>query len=172
MLGGPAFLAACGDDEKSSDSGSSGSSSSGLGTLDVQLNWVKNAEYAGTWIADSEGYFTDAGFDKVNFIAGGPGVSQEESVISGKGLIGLTAPDFTASAVLEGADLVILGALFQKNPFCFMSLASNPVSTRPSGKRSVCRDEPADVAGVPERTASTSPMTVCRCVRSSGPRHR
>ena len=127
MLGGPAFLAACGDDEKSSDSGSSGSSSSGLGTLDVQLNWVKNAEYAGTWIADSEGYFTDAGFDKVNFIAGGPGVSQEESVISGKGLIGLTAPDFTASAVLEGADLVILGALFQKNPFCFMSLASNPI---------------------------------------------
>lgn len=127
MLGGPAFLAACGDDEKSSDSGSSGSSSSGLGTLDVQLNWVKNAEYAGTWIADSEGYFTDAGFDKVNFIAGGPGVSQEELVISGKGLIGLTAPDFTASAVLEGADLVILGALFQKNPFCFMSLASNPI---------------------------------------------
>lgn len=128
MLGGPAFLAACGDDEKSTDSGSSsGSSSSGLGTLDVQLNWVKNAEYSGTWIADSEGYFTDAGFEKVNFIAGGPGVSQEESVISGKGLIGLTAPDFTASAVLEGAELVILGALFQKNPFCFMSLASNPV---------------------------------------------
>lgn len=130
LLGGPAFLAACGDDDADTGSGSgSGDSSSGLGTLDVQLNWLKNAEYAGTWIADSEGYYTAAGFEKVNFIAGGPGVSQEESVISGKGLIGLTAPDFTASAVLEGAELVILSALFQKNPFCFMSLAENPIST-------------------------------------------
>jgi len=127
MLGGPAFLAACGDDEASDSGSTSGDSSSGFGTLDVQLNWLKNAEYAGTWIADDSGFFTDAGFEKVNFIAGGPGVSQEESVISGKGLLGLTAPDFTASAVIEGAPLVILGALFQKNPFCFMSLASNPI---------------------------------------------
>ena len=129
MLGGPAFLAACGDDDKDTSSSSSGSSSSKFGTLDVQLNWLKNAEYAGTWIADDSGFFTDAGFDKINFIAGGPGVSQEQSVISGKGLIGLTAPDFTASAVKEGAKLVILSALFQKNPFCFMSLASNPIKT-------------------------------------------
>lgn len=127
MLGGPAFLAACGDDDADTSSSSGSDSSSGLGTLDVQLNWLKNAEYAGTWIADDSGFFTEAGFDSVNFIAGGPGVSQEESVISGKGLIGLTAPDFTASAVLEGAELVILSALFQKNPFCFMSLASNRV---------------------------------------------
>lgn len=131
LLGGPAFLAACGDDGESTSSSetTAAGAAAGLGTLDVQLNWLKNAEYAGSWIADDSGFYKDAGFDSINFIAGGPGVSQEESVISGKGLIGLTAPDFTASAVLEGAELVILSALFQKNPFCFMSLAETPIST-------------------------------------------
>ena len=163
MLGGPALLAACGDDKKSSSS-SSGSSSSGLGTLDVQLNWLKNAEYSGTWIADSEGFYKDAGFDKVNFIAGGPGVSQEQSVISGKGLLGLTAPDFTASAVLEGADLVILGALFQKNPFCFMSLASNPIPDPESlkGKKVGVQDvnQPTWQAFLKANNLNESEMTV------------
>jgi len=127
LLGGPAVLAACGDDEKATTDSSSSGGDKGFGTLELQLNWVKNAEYAGSWIADDRGFYKDAGFDGVNFTAGGPGVQQEASVISGKTLLGLSGPDITGPAILEGAPLICLTALFQKNPFCFMSLASNPV---------------------------------------------
>jgi len=41
----------------------------------------------------------------------------------------LSGPDITGPAILEGAPLIALGALFQKNPFCFMSLAESPIKT-------------------------------------------
>jgi ABC-type nitrate/sulfonate/bicarbonate transport system substrate-binding protein len=119
---GGSLLAACG----SSDSGSSGSDS-GLGTLDYQLSWIKNVEFAGAYIADTNGYYTDAGFSKVNLMAGGPQVAQDAVVQSGKAFIGISSPDITGAAINKGADLIIVGAQYQKNPFCVMSLAETPI---------------------------------------------
>ena len=48
------------------------------------------------------------------------------SSTSGKALLGIGSPDITAPAILKGAPLKIIAVLFQKNPFCVMSLASNP----------------------------------------------
>lgn len=46
--------------------------SEGFGDLSVQFSWVKNAEFAGEYFADSNGYYSEAGFSSVNFIAGQP----------------------------------------------------------------------------------------------------
>ncbi len=127
VLGGPALLAACGDDTKTTTAAGGGGAK--VSPLDYQLSWLKNAEFAGNWIASEKGFYKDAGFDPVNFIAGGPGVQQEQSVVSGKALVGISGPDITGPAILKGAPLIALGALFQKNPFCFMSLASKPIKT-------------------------------------------
>jgi ABC-type nitrate/sulfonate/bicarbonate transport system substrate-binding protein len=62
-------------------------------------------------------------------MAGGPNVSQDAVVASGKALVGISSPDITAAAILKGADLVVLGAQYQKNPFAIMSLASNPINS-------------------------------------------
>ena len=130
-VGGSTLLAACGsdDDDSSSSSGTAGSGGGDFGTLDYQFSWIKNAEFAGQYLADKNGYYTDGGFSSVNFIAGGPNVQQDAVVASGKALLGIGAPDITAPAILEGAPLKIIAVLFQKNPFCVMSLASNPVET-------------------------------------------
>jgi ABC-type nitrate/sulfonate/bicarbonate transport system substrate-binding protein len=122
-----AVLAACGggDDKPAT----SASTSKSFGALSYQLSWVKNVEFAGAYIADTKGYYTAAGFGSVNLMAGGPNVSQDAVVASGKALLGISSPDITAAAVLKGADLVIVGAQYQKNPFCIMSLASAPIST-------------------------------------------
>ena len=122
-----ALLAACGDDATPATSSSGGAKS--FGALNYQLSWVKNVEFAGAYIADTKGYFTAAGFSSVNLMAGGPNVSQDAVVASGKALVGISSPDITAAAILKGADLVILGAQYQKNPFCIMSLAGSPINS-------------------------------------------
>jgi ABC-type nitrate/sulfonate/bicarbonate transport system substrate-binding protein len=131
----PAVLAACGSDSKSSTAGAGTSSTAAgggtpdYGTLDYQLSWIKNSEFAGEYIADSKGYYKAAGFSSVNLMAGGPNVQQDAVVASGKAIICISAPDITASAILQGADNIVIGAQYQKNPFCVMSLASNPIKT-------------------------------------------
>jgi ABC-type nitrate/sulfonate/bicarbonate transport system substrate-binding protein len=121
-------LAACGDDSDSSgssgDSGSedSASADSGLGDLTVQLSWIKNSEFAGEFIADDSGYFSDAGFSKVNLLAGP--VSTEELVATGKADFGLSNAISTGAAIANSDfPLKIVGTTYQKNPFSILSLS-------------------------------------------------
>ncbi|GAB3845144.1 periplasmic binding family protein [Dactylosporangium cerinum] len=100
-----------------------------FGTLNYQLSWIKNVEFAGAYIADTNGYYKEAGFSSVNLMAGGPNVSQDSVVTAGKALVGISSPDITSAAILKGAPLVAIGAQYQKNPFCIMSLASKPINS-------------------------------------------
>ena len=126
----PSVVAACSSSKKktSTTSGASGGKAD-LGTLDFQLSWIKDVEFAGEFIADTKGYFTAAGFSGVNLIAGGAQVQQDAVVNSGKAFVGISSPDITGAAITQGADLVIVGAQYQKNPFCIMSLAKKPIHT-------------------------------------------
>jgi ABC-type nitrate/sulfonate/bicarbonate transport system substrate-binding protein len=127
---GPALLAACSSTTTTtSPGGTTASGAKDLGTLDYQLSWLKNVEFAGQYLADQAGYYKSVGFSGVNLIAGGPNVQQDAVVNAGKALIGISAPDITGAAIKSGASLVAIAALFQKNPFCITSLASNPIKT-------------------------------------------
>jgi ABC-type nitrate/sulfonate/bicarbonate transport system substrate-binding protein len=121
------LLAACGDDKPASTGASGGAKD--FGALNYQLSWIKNVEFAGAYIADTNGYYKAAGFSSVNLMAGGPNVSQDAVVTAGKALVGISSPDITSAAILKGAPLVVIGAQYQKNPFCIMSLASNPITS-------------------------------------------
>jgi ABC-type nitrate/sulfonate/bicarbonate transport system substrate-binding protein len=132
ILGGgalSALLAACG----SSSSGKSGSPTSAgatdFGKLTFQLSWLKNVEFAGEYIADTNGYYKKMGFSSVELLSGGPTVQQDAVVASGKAFVCISAPDITSAAINQGADLVTIGAQYQKNPFAIMSLASKPIDT-------------------------------------------
>jgi ABC-type nitrate/sulfonate/bicarbonate transport system substrate-binding protein len=130
--GGSALLAACGDDDDSGTSSGTTAAPGGtadFGTLEYQLSWIKNVEFAGMYLADTNGYYKAEGFSGVNFTAGGPTVSQDAIVASGKAFIGISAPDIAAAAIIGGASNVCIGAQYQKNPFCVMSLADNPIET-------------------------------------------
>ena len=132
LLGGGAsgLLAACGSSAKKATSSSGGSSSTNFGSAGIQFSWIKNVEFAGSYIADTKGFYKDEGFDKVNLVSGGPNVSTEPVIVSGKSLIGISSsPDFVAAAVANGAPLTVVGCLFQKNPFAVMSLAKSPINT-------------------------------------------
>lgn len=95
--------------------------SSDFGELSVQLSWIKNAEFAGEYFADSNGYYADAGFSSVNLIAGPTATTA--AVLSGDVLVGLSDAVAVTPVILEeGAPLKIIGATYQKNPFTILSL--------------------------------------------------
>ena len=89
----------------------------------------KDVEFAGEYIADTNGYYKQVGFSSVNLLAGGPTVKQDSVVAAGKALVCISSPDITAPAILQGADLITIGAQYQKNPFAIMCLASKPIAT-------------------------------------------
>ena len=108
-------LAACGSGDDAPAEGE------GLGDLTVQLSWIKNAEFAGEFMADSKGYYEDAGFGDVTFNAG-PGAT-ENLVASGEADFGLTNAVTVGQVVAnEDAPIKIVGTTFQKNPFTILSL--------------------------------------------------
>ena len=131
LLGtGVSWLAACGDDSSSSssDTSSSGDGGGDYGKLGIQLSWIKNIEFAGNYVADSEGYYADAGFSSVDLIAG-PG-DAIAPLVSNQVLYSFLGSETTAAAVLnDGAPLKIIGANFQQNPFCVLYLADDPLET-------------------------------------------
>ncbi|MFD1720039.1 ABC transporter substrate-binding protein [Amnibacterium endophyticum] len=135
VLGGGLLLSACSGNSGSSTPGSSAGTSSGaaadFGTIALQLSWIKNIEFAGEYFATENGYYEDAGFSEVTLLAGGSGsTTAEEIIISGKALVGLSAPIGTVPSVLQGAPLKIIGTTYQKNPFCLMSLEEGtPIRT-------------------------------------------
>src|SRR6185312_14922386 len=92
--------------------------------------WIKNIEFGGEYMADSKGYYTQAGFSKVDLVTG-PVDSADALVVAGNVTVGVSAPDATARFITEqGAPLKIIGATFQKNPFCILSIEQGkPIRT-------------------------------------------
>lgn len=122
ILAGGGVLAACGG---AASGGSSASASSSAAAL--QLCYLKNVQFAGSLVADNNGFYKKAGLD-VTITAGGPNLAVEPVVQSGKALLGITHTAQAINAIDGGADLVVIGAGYQKNPFCIVSKADAPIS--------------------------------------------
>jgi ABC-type nitrate/sulfonate/bicarbonate transport system substrate-binding protein len=94
----------------------------------LQMGWIANVENAGEFVAAEKGYYAAEGVD-LDLVPGGPGVSVEPLVVSGKALVGLSQPDNVARAREQGAMLKVVATTFQRNPAAVMSLASDPIPT-------------------------------------------
>jgi len=96
--------------------------------VSLQLSWLHSVQFAGSYIAQERGFWSDAGLD-VSLLSGGPNAPVEPPVISGTALVGISAADYVAAAVEQGAPFKILGVAMQKNPFVIASLPENPVNS-------------------------------------------
>jgi NitT/TauT family transport system substrate-binding protein len=92
----------------------------------LQLSWLHSVQFAGSYIAQDRGWWAEAGLD-VALLPGGPNAPVEPPVVAGTALVGISAADYTAAAVENGAPFRILGVAMQKNPFAIASLPANPV---------------------------------------------
>ena len=124
-LAGASLLAGC------------GSSSSSTGSpVSMQLIYILNSQFAGSIMAEEKGFFRAAGLD-MTLVPGAPNAVPELAVQSGKALVGITHPSKAVNAIANGADLKIIGADYQKNPFCIVSNAQKAIKTPPdlAGKK-------------------------------------
>ncbi|MCZ2805579.1 ABC transporter substrate-binding protein [Modestobacter sp. VKM Ac-2983] len=113
-------LTACGSDDETAAAASGGEGD--LGDLTLQLSWIKNAEFAGEFFADSQGYYQDAGFGSVTM---DPGPGAIETLVATEDAdFGLSNAVSAAQVIAEeDAPLKIVGTKFQKNPFTILSRA-------------------------------------------------
>lgn len=94
----------------------------------LQLSWLHSVQFGGSYIASKKGYWSEQGLT-VSLSQGGPNAPVEPPVVTGQALMGISAADYTAAAVAEGAPFKIIAVAMQKNPFAIASLAANPVNT-------------------------------------------
>lgn len=92
----------------------------------LQLSWLHSVQFAGSYLAQRNGWWRDAGL-QVTLLQGGPNAPVEPPVVAGTALVGISAADYTAAAVAQGARFRIIGVAMQKNPFVIASLPANPV---------------------------------------------
>lgn len=95
--------------------------------VNVQLSWLHSVQFGGSYIAKSKGYWAEEGLD-VALQPGGPNAPVEPPVVSGTAIMGISAADYTAAAVENGAPFKIVAVAMQKNPFVIASLPDNPVN--------------------------------------------
>ncbi|WP_207103147.1 ABC transporter substrate-binding protein [Paracoccus shandongensis] len=94
----------------------------------LQLSWLHSVQFAGSYLALQNGWWRDAGLE-VSLMQGGPNAPVEPPVVAGTALVGISAADYTAAAVAQGAPFRIIGVAMQKNPFVIASLPGNPIAT-------------------------------------------
>lgn len=118
----PEILAACG----SGSTVSTATTAASLTNVNLQLVYLENVQFAGSFFAESKGYYRKQGLN-VTLLPGGPNLAPEPIVVSGGAIVGITHTAEAIQAINNGADLKIIGAGFQKSPTCIASRASAPI---------------------------------------------
>jgi ABC-type nitrate/sulfonate/bicarbonate transport system substrate-binding protein len=148
---GPPLLAACGGDDDDDTDATSGASAAtvpgtatattpaattgasapaALGTVRTAFNWVPDIEWASWYLADANGLFAGRGVT-AEFVHGGPNTPAVAQVLAaGDADIGVASDELQLiQANKEGADFVILGAMYQRSPSGFCWLTTTPIAT-------------------------------------------
>jgi ABC-type nitrate/sulfonate/bicarbonate transport system substrate-binding protein len=127
LAGGAALLGSIGSVAGALSGGAQGAAAAPLSDISFQLGWLTNTEFAGSYLASTNGFYSKAGLSVK--ILPGEGVDVEGIVGAGKALVGDSNADTCSAAVAQGADLKIIGAKYQHNPFCMISSAKTPIKT-------------------------------------------
>lgn len=111
LAAGATLLAGCASSAPADDADS-------LGTVRFQFNWTPDVEWAPWYVAEDAGYFADAGVDVELQHGGTNTASVAQIVAAGQADIGVASSDLELiEANAQGADLVVLGAMYQRSPF-------------------------------------------------------
>lgn len=100
----------------------------------VRLNWVPNAQFAGMYVAKEKGFYTDAGLD-VTLLPYEDGLDQSLELDTGAVHFIIQSATELLTSLGAGSDFVSVGAIYQKSPYAFITLAEKKI------------DSPADFKG-------------------------
>jgi NitT/TauT family transport system substrate-binding protein len=95
----------------------------------VQLLWTHQAEFAGLYAADQNGYYAQEGL-AVTFLQGGATIDNVAAVQEGKAQFGIASAEALITARDQGKTLRAIAAVFRRSPTVFLTLANSGI-TRP-----------------------------------------
>ena len=107
------------------------------------FNWVPDVEWSAWYLADANGLFAAQGRHDAEFVHGGPNTPAVAQVLAaGDADIGVASDELQLiQANEEGADFVILGAMYQRSPSGLCWLADTPIATRRGPRRQAARPD-------------------------------
>ena len=100
-----------------------------LTPVTVQLRWTHQAQFAGFYAADQNGYYADEGL-AVTFLEGGPFVDRLTPVLEGEAQFGVASGLELIVARAQGKPVKAIATILRRDPFAFFALADSGI-TRP-----------------------------------------
>jgi NitT/TauT family transport system substrate-binding protein len=130
-------------------------SASELTPVTVQLSWTHQAEFAGLYAAEQQGYFRDEGLE-VQFLEGGPEVDFIKPVVDGQAQFGIAQPADLILARAAGKPVRSIAVIFRRSPIVFISQEDSGIV------------RPQDFVGKKVRTAVTVDQTLRAMMAKEG----
>ena len=94
----------------------------------VRLKWYNQAQFAGFYVAQAQGFYKSAGLE-VNIQPGGPDFPAIQMVAGGNEQFGVTGADQILIARSKGVPVVALAVIYRRNPFVLFSLAKSGIKS-------------------------------------------
>ncbi|MCS6765474.1 MAG: ABC transporter substrate-binding protein [Candidatus Protistobacter heckmanni] len=94
----------------------------------VRLKWFNQAQFAGFYIAQENGFYREAGIDAA-IQPGGPDFPAIQMVAGGNEQFGVTSADQILVARGKGVPVVAIAVLYRKSPFVLFSLKDSGIDT-------------------------------------------
>lgn len=86
-----------------------------LNKTSLRLKWICQAQFAGFYMAKSEGYYEEEGLD-VTIDPAGPNISPIQSVISGANEFGIAGAEQIITAIDNGIPIVAVAVIYRETP--------------------------------------------------------
>lgn len=103
-------------------------------TVDVQLKWVHQAQFAGFYVAQEKGYYEEENL-AVSLHEGGPDVDLFQQVLSGAVDYAVVSPEDLLVKRGQGEPLTAIAVIYRQNPMTFVAMEGSGIK------------RPADILG-------------------------
>lgn len=87
----------------------------------IRLPWLHQAQYAGVYVAQEQGFFAKRGLADVNIFQGGPNIRPVDLVASGSEQFSITGSSPFFRAYAEGRPIRVVATLDQTHAFCYFA---------------------------------------------------
>lgn len=89
----------------------------------VRLKWISQAQFAGIYSAEANGYYKDEGLN-VRIDPAGPNISSIQSVVSGANDFGIAGAEQIITAIDSGLPIKAIAVIYRETPEALTSLKS------------------------------------------------
>ncbi len=96
--------------------------------ITVQLKWIHQAQFAGFYTAEAQGYYADENIEVI-FKPGGVGIDVFEEVTAGDVEFSVVGADSLIAKRAEGAPITALAAIYRVNPFVLVAFADSGITS-------------------------------------------